>query len=61
MFETLVQVFQGWRATRETAEELSHLSDRQLRDIGVHRSQIDEIASKVGRNGRPVFRRQVNA
>lgn len=32
------------RLFRETIEELSQLSDRDLSDLGIHRTQIREIA-----------------
>jgi uncharacterized protein YjiS (DUF1127 family) len=33
----------GWLRSRETIRELSHLSDRELSDIGIERSDIPTI------------------
>lgn len=35
----------AWRKTRRTRVELSRLSDDQLRDIGIDRGQIADIAA----------------
>ena len=35
------------RVYRETVDELRAMSDRDLADIGVHRSTIEEIAMKA--------------
>ena len=46
---TLLDIFRGgvraikrWQARRETREILSHLSDAQLRDIGLTRQDINQ-------------------
>ncbi|ERH63567.1 hypothetical protein N172_21915 [Pantoea dispersa EGD-AAK13] len=46
---TLLDIFRGgvraikrWHARRETREILSHLSDAQLRDIGLTRQDINQ-------------------
>lgn len=44
MLTRLVRAFKEWRAASRTAEQLSDLSDEQLRDIGIVRGQIPEIA-----------------
>lgn len=38
--------FQATRRTREVARELRHLGDRQLRDIGLDRSQVFSAAAE---------------
>lgn len=40
MFKT----FNKWKETRRTVNELSHLTDRELRDIGINRSDIYAVA-----------------
>jgi len=37
---TLASRFAAWRANREAAKELATLSDRELADIGLTRSEI---------------------
>lgn len=41
--------YRRWKLARDTREALSRLSDRDLADIGVVRSQIAEIAERVSR------------
>ena len=36
--------FSNWRKYRQTCRELARMSDRELRDIGVHRADIERIA-----------------
>ena len=43
-FEALVARFQAWRTYRRTVRELSALSDRELDDIGLTRSSINNYA-----------------
>ena len=44
MLISIVRLYQAWR--HETARrELSHLTDRELADIGITRSDIERIAS----------------
>jgi uncharacterized protein YjiS (DUF1127 family) len=38
-----------WLRARETARQLSALSDRELADIGVSRSDIMQVAQQAGR------------
>lgn len=45
MFLSIVRVFQAWKRYGAVTRELSHLSDRELSDIGITRSDIDRIAS----------------
>ena len=42
--EGLVSRFQAWRIYRKTVAELSALSDRELDDIGLIRSEIPNYA-----------------
>lgn len=44
MIQRFVRMVREWRATHRTTEELSQLSDEQLRDIGVLRGEIADIA-----------------
>lgn len=50
-FETLRARFANWRARRavfvQTREELMRLSDRDLADLGIHRSNIVAIAREA--------------
>jgi len=39
-FEALIARFQAWRTFRQTVAELSALSDRELKDIGLTRGSI---------------------
>lgn len=39
--------FQQWRATRETVTALSKLDSRALKDIGVARHDIPEVAKRA--------------
>jgi len=44
-------------SVNHTRQQLNALSDQQLWDIGVERSQIDDVArGMVSRMGRPVWR-----
>ncbi|TNC74952.1 DUF1127 domain-containing protein [Rubellimicrobium roseum] len=36
-----------YRAYRQTLSELGQLTDRELADLGLHRSQITEIATEA--------------
>lgn len=36
-----------WNAARQTRDQLMQLSDRELDDIGLSRSQIDDVAAKM--------------
>lgn len=51
----LAEGFRRRRAERElfraTFDELSRLSDRELADVGIHRSQIATIARSTVRKG----------
>jgi uncharacterized protein YjiS (DUF1127 family) len=45
MFASIARLIQSWKRYGEVTRELSHLSDRELSDIGITRSDIDRIAS----------------
>ncbi len=45
MFASIARLFSAWRRHDAITRELSHLSDRELADIGITRSDIDRIAS----------------
>ena len=40
----LIARIQTWLRYRRNVEVLSRLSDRELSDIGIHRSSIDQVA-----------------
>ena len=42
-FKTIYQRLADWRRYRETVQQLSQLSDRNLDDIGVSRNDIEHI------------------
>ena len=44
MFQRISRAVRDWRATVRTEDELSELTDAQLRDIGIVRGQIGDIA-----------------
>ena len=50
MFASLARLLQSWRRAEEAKRELSHLSDRELADIGITRSDIERIASGYDNN-----------
>ena len=45
MFTSIVRRYQAWRRCETVRRELSHLTDRELADIGITRSDIERIAS----------------
>jgi len=45
-FSAMVAAFAAWNDARVTRNALSHLSDRELEDIGLCRGDIDAIASR---------------
>jgi uncharacterized protein YjiS (DUF1127 family) len=45
MFPSIVRLYQAWRRHEAVRRELSQLTDRELADIGVTRSDIERIAS----------------
>jgi len=45
MLTSVFRLFSAWRRYDVVARELSHLTDRELADIGITRSDIERIAS----------------
>ena len=45
MFTSIVRLYQAWRRHEAVRNELLHLTDRELADIGITRSDIERIAS----------------
>ena len=45
MFISIVRLYQAWKRYETVRRELSQLTDRELADIGISRSDIDRIAS----------------
>ncbi|CAM5409284.1 hypothetical protein ATER59S_02203 [Aquamicrobium terrae] len=43
----LIRNYRNWRAYRDTVNELGRLSNRQLDDLGIKRSEIKQIARQV--------------
>jgi uncharacterized protein YjiS (DUF1127 family) len=48
MFASIARLFHAWKRSGHIRRELSHLSDRELADIGITRSDIDRIAFNQG-------------
>ena len=44
MLSPVIRFFQGWKRYGLAVQELSQLSDRELADIGITRSDIPRIA-----------------
>lgn len=40
----LIRNFRNWRVYRETVSELNRLSNRELSDLGIDRSDIRKVA-----------------
>jgi uncharacterized protein YjiS (DUF1127 family) len=45
MLALIARRYRAWRRYATLHRELSQLTDRELSDIGIHRSDIDRIAS----------------
>lgn len=45
--QRLVAALQHWRKVNQTRNELRALTDRELNDIGISRSDIDRVAREV--------------
>ena len=46
MFPSIVRLYQAWRRHDAARRELAQLTDRELADIGITRSDIERIASE---------------
>jgi uncharacterized protein YjiS (DUF1127 family) len=46
MLTSIARLYQAWKRHEAVRRELSHLTDRELADIGITRSDIDRIASE---------------
>jgi uncharacterized protein YjiS (DUF1127 family) len=44
MFSPIIRFIQDWKRYGRAVQELSHLSDRELADIGITRCDIPRIA-----------------
>jgi uncharacterized protein YjiS (DUF1127 family) len=42
----ILRNYRNWRRYRETVNELSRLSNRELNDLGITRSEITSVASR---------------
>ena len=42
----LIRNYRNWRRYRETVSELSRLSNRELQDLGISRSDIPHVARR---------------
>ena len=42
--KTITNWFENWMRYRAAVRELSQLSDRELNDLGIHRTDIDMVA-----------------
>jgi uncharacterized protein YjiS (DUF1127 family) len=49
MLTSIVRRYQAWRRYETVRRELSHLTDGELADIGITRSDIERIASGEAR------------
>lgn len=45
MLTSISRLFHEWKRYSEARRELSHLTDRELADIGITRSDIDRLAA----------------
>ncbi len=43
----LIDNFRNWRRYRNTVNELSRLSNRELNDLGISRTDIPNVARRV--------------
>jgi len=50
MLSSLVRLLQSWREYGTAVRELSALSDRELADLGISRSDIDWVARQHAHN-----------
>ena len=52
MLKSIARRFHAWRRYDAAMSELSHLSDRELADIGISRSDIPRLAWMDARQAR---------
>jgi uncharacterized protein YjiS (DUF1127 family) len=45
--KTIAEKFDAWLRYREAVRELSQMSDHELRDIGIHRCDIESVARQA--------------
>ncbi len=50
MLLAIIRFLQAWKRYGVAVRELSHLSDRELADIGINRSEIPRIAWEHAQN-----------
>jgi len=43
----LIRNYRNWRRYRDTVNELSRLSNRELNDLGINRADITAVANKT--------------
>ncbi len=46
MTKRIIRALHNWRASARTVEQLSRLSDEQLRDIGLSRAEIHTVGRR---------------
>lgn len=49
-FQNLAASYKQYRLYRETYDELSALSNRELADLGLNRSNLNQVARESARN-----------
>ena len=47
MINTVVENYRQWRNYRDTVDELARLSNRDLSELGISRSDINDIAREA--------------
>lgn len=47
VFDNAITALRNWRTARATNVALAKLSDAQLRDIGIERGNIDDVARRL--------------
>ena len=50
MFMAIVRFLHSWKRYNQSLNELSRLDDRELRDIGISRSDIPSVAWQSSQN-----------
>jgi uncharacterized protein YjiS (DUF1127 family) len=46
MFDSIVRRYRAWKCREAVRHELLHLTDRELADIGISRSDIERVVSQ---------------